>query len=133
MMKIAIIGFGVVGSGVAEVFYKNRASIERKAGRALDIQYILDLRSLAQTPYADKAAQSFEQILSDPEVGVVVETIGGLRPAFEFSKRSLEAGKHVITSNKELVATHGAELLKLAAEHQVNYLFEASVGGGIPI
>lgn len=132
-MNIAILGFGVVGTGTAEVFYKNRASIERKAGRALDLKYILDLRSLAGTEWAGKQAESFEQILADPEVGVVVETIGGIKPAYDFSRRALLAGKHVVTSNKELVANHGAELLEIARTRGVNYLFEASVGGGIPI
>ena len=132
MTKIAIIGFGVVGSGVAEVFYKNRQSIEKKAGRELDIKYIVDVRSLEGTVWADKAG-TYEQALADPEVGVMIETIGGLTPAYDFSKRALLAGKHVITSNKELVAAHGAELLGIAKENNVNYLFEASVGGGIPI
>lgn len=132
MTKIAIIGFGVVGSGVAEVFYKNRQSIEKKAGRSLDIKYIVDVRSLEGTVWEDKAG-TYEQALADPEVGVIIETIGGLTPAYDFSKRALLAGKHVITSNKELVATHGAELLRIAKENNVNYLFEASVGGGIPI
>ncbi|WMJ84390.1 homoserine dehydrogenase [Oscillospiraceae bacterium LTW-04] len=132
-MKIAIIGYGVVGSGVAEVFYKNRARITNKAGKDLDVKYIVDIRSLAGTPYADKSVTDFEIVLNDPEVGIVVETIGGLKPAYDFSKRSLLAGKHVVTSNKELVATHGAELLAIAKEKNVNYLFEASVGGGIPV
>ena len=132
-MKFAIMGYGVVGSGVAEVFYKNKASIEKRAGVALDLKYILDLRDLSQTLYADKAVKDFQIVLDDPEVKVVVETIGGLRPAYDFSKRCLQAGKHVITSNKELVATYGAELIKAAKENNVNYLFEASVGGGIPI
>lgn len=132
-MKIAILGYGVVGSGVAEVFYKNRSRIIKKAGRDLDIKYIVDIKSLAETPYAEKATTDFEQVLNDPEVGIVVETIGGIKPAYDFSKRSLLAGKHVVTSNKELVATHGAELLAIAKEKNVNYLFEASVGGGIPV
>ena len=132
MTKIAIIGFGVVGSGVAEVFYKNRQSIEKKAGRELDIKYIVDVRSLEGTVWADNAG-TYEQALADPEVGVMIETIGGLTPAYDFSKRALLAGKHVIPSNKELVAAHGAELLGIAKENNVNYLFEASVGGGIPI
>ena len=131
--KIAIIGFGTVGSGVAEVFYKNRPAIERKAGARLDVKYIVDIKSLEGTPYAEKWTKDFQQVVDDPEVGVVVETIGGLMPAYDFSKRALRAGKHVVTSNKELVATHGAELLRIAEEHNVNYLFEASVGGGIPL
>lgn len=132
-MKIAIIGYGVVGSGVAEVFYKNRARINAKAQKELDIKYIVDIKSLEGTPYAEKGVTDFNKVLEDPEVGIVVETIGGLKPAYDFSRRSLLAGKHVITSNKELVATHGAELLAIAREKKVNYLFEASVGGGIPV
>ena len=132
-MKIAIIGYGVVGSGVAEVFYKNHARINAKAGKNLDIKYIVDIKSLEGTPYVEKGTTDFDKVLNDPEVGIVVETIGGLKPAYDFSKRSLLAGKHVVTSNKELVATHGAELLAIAKEQNVNYLFEASVGGGIPV
>lgn len=132
-MKIAIIGYGVVGSGVAEVFYKNQARINAKAGRELDIKYIVDIKSLEGTPYAEKGVTDFDKVLNDPKVGIIVETIGGLKPAYDFSKRSLLAGKHVVTSNKELVATHGAELLAIAKEKNVNYLFEASVGGGIPV
>jgi homoserine dehydrogenase len=132
-MKFAIMGYGVVGSGVAEVFYKNKESIEKRAGVALDLKYILDLRDLSDTVYANKAIKDFQIVLDDPEVNVVVETIGGLRPAYDFSMRCLQAGKHVITSNKELVATYGAGLIKTAKENNVNYLFEASVGGGIPI
>ena len=132
-MKFAVIGFGTVGSGVAEVFYKNRDKIENKAGCPLDIKYVVDLRDLSDTPYADKWTKDFEVVVNDPEVDVVVETMGGLKPAYEFSKRSLLAGKHVVTSNKELVATHGAELIAIAKEENVNYLFEASVGGGIPL
>ena len=132
-MKFAVVGFGTVGSGVAEVFYKNRDKIENKAGCPLDIKYIVDLRDLSDSPYADKWTKNFEDVVNDPEVDVVIETMGGLKPAYDFSKRSLLAGKHVVTSNKELVATHGAELIAIAKEKNVNYLFEASVGGGIPL
>ena len=132
-MKIAVIGFGTVGSGVAEVFYKNREKIEKKAGCELDIKYVVDLRDLSESPYAEKWTQDFNDVVSDPEVDIVVETMGGVNPAYDFSKRSLLAGKHVITSNKELVATHGAELIAIAKQNNVNYLFEASVGGGIPL
>ena len=132
-MKFAVLGFGTVGSGVAEVFYKNRDKIENKAGCPLDIKYVVDLRDLSDTPYADKWTKNFDDVVNDPEVDLVVETMGGLKPAYEFSKRSLLAGKHVVTSNKELVATHGAELIAIAKEKNVNYLFEASVGGGIPL
>lgn len=132
-MKIAIIGFGTVGSGVAQVFYKNRERIEKKAGKPLDIKYIVDIRSLEGTEYADKWVTDFDKVVNDPEVNIVIETMGGVNPAYDFSKRSLLAGKTVITSNKELVATHGAELIAIAKEKNVNYLFEASVGGGIPL
>lgn len=132
-MKIAVVGYGVVGSGVVEVFYKNRAKIEKQVGQPMDIKYIVDIKDLSAIPHAEKWTKNFEEVLADPEVGIVVETMGGLKPAYDFSKRSLEAGKHVITSNKELVATYGAELLAIAKEHAVNYLFEASVGGGIPV
>ena len=131
--KIALMGHGVVGSGVAEVFYKNKESLERKTGKELDIGYILDLRDFPGLPYSDKFVKDFSPIEDDPEVQVVVEVMGGLHPAYEYTRRCLEKGKSVVTSNKELVATKGAELLKLAREHNVNYLFEASVGGGIPI
>ena len=133
MLKIAVMGYGVVGSGVVEVFYKNRDSIVAKAGRELDIKYILDLRDFPGSPYSAKMIKDFELIVSDPEIGVVVEVMGGLNPSYEFVRRCLEAGKSVVTSNKELVAAKGAQLLAAAREHGVNFLFEASVGGGIPI
>jgi len=133
MKYIALLGHGVVGSGVTELFIKNRKSIERKAGTELDIKYILDLRDFPDHPLADRFTKDFEQIVNDDEVSVVIEVIGGLDPAYTFVKRSLESGKSVVTSNKELVATHGAELLKIAKDNNLNFLFEASVGGGIPI
>lgn len=133
MLQIAVMGHGVVGSGVLEVFYKNRASMERKAGREMDVKYVLDLREFPALPYAGKFIKDFEQIVSDPEIGIVVEVMGGLEPAFTYVKRCLEAGKSVVTSNKELVAEKGAELLGIANAHDVNFFFEASVGGGIPI
>ncbi len=126
-------GHGVVGSGVLEVFYKNRAAMERKAGTEMDIKYVLDLRDFPGLPYSDKFIKDFELIANDPEIRVVVEVMGGLDPAFSYVKRCLEAGKSVVTSNKELVAAKGAELLRVANEHDVNFFFEASVGGGIPI
>jgi homoserine dehydrogenase len=132
-VKFAIMGFGVVGSGVAEVFYKNKKSIETRARTALDLKYILELKDLSGSEYGEKAIKDFDVLLNDPDIGVVVETMGGIKPAFEFSMRCLNAGKHVVTSNKELVSTHGAKLIKMAKENNVNYLFEASVGGGIPI
>lgn len=132
-MKIAVMGHGVVGSGTVEVFYKSKAAAERKTGKELDIKYILDLRDFPDSPYADKFIKDFSLIINDPEVGIVVEVMGGMKPAYEYTAACLRAGKSVVTSNKELVAQKGAELLALAAEHNVNYFFEASVGGGIPI
>lgn len=133
MAKIAVLGYGVVGSGTVEVFYKNRENLEKKAGEPLDIKYILDLRDFPDSPYADKFTKDFNVILNDPEVTVVTEVIGGINPSYDFVKSSLMAGKSVVTSNKELVAKKGAELLKIAREKNVNFFFEASVGGGIPI
>ena len=131
--KIAVMGYGTVGSGVVEVFYKNYASIKRRSGMDMDIKYILDVRDFEGSEYESKFIKDFELIESDPEIAIVVETIGGLKPAYDFVRRSLAAGKSVVTSNKELVAEKGAELLSLARENGVVFLFEASVGGGIPI
>ena len=133
MVKIAVMGYGVVGSGTVEVFYKNLSSIETKIGDNAEIKYILDLRDFSGTPYDDKFVKDFNIILNDPEITVVAEVIGGLKPAYDFVKSLLEAGKSVVTSNKELVAEKGAELLHIAREKKVNFFFEASVGGGIPI
>ena len=133
MAKIAVLGYGVVGSGTVEVFYKNKENLEKKAGELLDIKYILDLRDFPDSPYVDKFTKDFNVILNDPEVTVVCEVIGGTKPAYDFVKNSLLAGKSVVTSNKELVAAKGAELLTIAKEKNVNFFFEASVGGGIPI
>ena len=133
MAKIAVLGYGVVGSGTVEVFYKNRENLEKKAGEPLDIKYILDLRDFPDSPYVDKFVKDFNVILNDPEVTVVTEVIGGINPSYDFVKSSLMAGKSVVTSNKELVAKKGAELLTIAREKNVNFFFEASVGGGIPI
>lgn len=133
MAYFAIMGFGTVGSGVAEVLRLNGASIARKLGEPLQLKYILDVRDLSNTPYADKAVKDFSILENDPELEVVVESIGGAKVALEFTRRALLAGKHVVTSNKELVAAHGRELLAIAREKNVNYLFEASVGGGIPV
>lgn len=133
MAKIAVLGYGVVGSGTVEVFYKNKESLEKKAGEELDIKYILDVRDFPDSPYADKFVKDFNVILNDPEVSVVSEVIGGLKPAYDFVKSALSAGKSVVTSNKELVAAKGAELLAIAKDKNVNFFFEASVGGGIPI
>ena len=128
MVNVAILGFGVVGSGVAEVLATNGAHIDRKVDDLLRLKYILDVR-----PFADKVVHDFSVIENDPEVNIVVETIGGAKVALDFTRRALMAGKSVVTSNKELVAEHGCELLRLAQEKGVSYLFEASVGGGIPI
>lgn len=133
MAKIAVLGYGVVGSGTVEVFYKNKQNLEKKAGEPLDIKYILDLRDFPDSPYADKFVKDFSVILNDPEITVVTEVIGGINPSYDFVKSSLLAGKSVVTSNKELVAKKGAELLEIAREKNVNFFFEASVGGGIPI
>ena len=133
MANFAIMGFGTVGSGVAEVLRLNSDIIARKLGEPLQLKYILDVRDLSATPYADKAVKDFSVLENDPELDVVVESIGGAKVALEFTRRALLAGKHVVTSNKELVATHGKELLAIAKEKNVNYLFEASVGGGIPV
>lgn len=133
MVEIAVMGHGVVGSGVVEVLTTHKESIARRAHEEIEIKYILDLRDFPDSPYADKFTKNFEDIIHDPEIRVVVEVMGGLRPAFEYVRRCMEAGKSVVTSNKELVAAKGAELLKIARDHNVNFLFEASVGGGIPI
>ena len=133
MANMAIMGFGTVGGGVAEVLRMNGASIAGKLGEPLTLKYILDVRDLSATPYADKAVKDFAILENDPELDVVVESIGGAKIALEFTRRCLMAGKHVVTSNKELVAAHGRELLEIAREKNVNYLFEASVGGGIPV
>ena len=133
MKKIAVLGFGVVGSGTVEVFYKNKEALEKKAGEELDIKYILEIRDCPDERYRDKFVKDFDVILNDPEVAVVAEVIGGVKFSYGYVKSALEAGKSVVTSNKELVASKGAELLKIAKEHDVNFFFEASVGGGIPI
>ena len=133
MANVAIMGFGTVGSGVAEVLRMNGESIARKLGEPLRLQYILDVRDLSATEYAGVAVKDFSVLESDPNLDVVVESIGGAKVALDFTRRALMAGKHVVTSNKELVAAHGKELLAIAREKNVNYLFEASVGGGIPV
>ena len=133
MAKIAVLGYGVVGSGTVEVIEKNKEGLLKKAGQEIEIKYILDLRDFPDSPYKDKFVKDFNIILNDPEISVVVEVIGGIKPSYDFVKSSLLAGKSVVTSNKELVAKKGAELLKIAHEKGVNFFFEASVGGGIPI
>ena len=133
MAKIAVLGYGVVGSGTVEVIYKNQQGLEKKAGLGIEVKYILDLRDIPDSPYADKFTKDFNVIVNDPEIDVVVEVLGGVKFAYPYVKASLEAGKSVVTSNKELVATYGAELLSIAKEKNINFFFEASVGGGIPI
>ncbi len=133
MTKIAVLGYGVVGSGTVELFYKNKDKIIKCAGRELDIKYILDIRDFPGSPYADKFTKDFGDIINDPEVTIVAEVIGGLKYSYGYVKECLQKGKSVVTSNKELVAEKGAELLKIAAENNCNFLFEASTGGAIPI
>ena len=133
MIKAAVMGYGTIGSGVAEVLSVNRESIAAKAGEGIEIKYVLDLRDFPGDAIQDKVVHDVNIIAEDPEVTVVVETMGGVEPAYTFVKTMLEKGKHVTTSNKALVAEKGAELIALAKEKNVNFLFEASVGGGIPI
>lgn len=133
MIQIAVMGYGVVGSGVVEVITSHDESIASRAKEKINIKYILDIRDFPGSPFADKFTKNFEDIIGDDEVKVVVEVMGGINPAYDFVKRCLESGKSVVTSNKELVAKKGAELLNIAKGNNVNFLFEASVGGGIPI
>ncbi len=133
MIKAAILGHGTVGSGVYEVFEMNAEKIARTVGEPVEVKYVLDLRDFSHLPYGHKFVNDFSVIENDPEVSVVCEVMGGVRAAYDFTKRCLLAGKSVCTSNKELVASKGDELLRIAEAHNVNYLFEASVGGGIPI
>lgn len=132
-VNIAVMGHGVVGSGVVEVLLEHEKNISLKAKSGINVKYILDLRDFPGLDYSDRFIKDFDLILKDDSIKVVVEVMGGLHPAYEFVKASLEAGKSVCTSNKELVAAYGAELLKIASEKNVNFLFEASVGGGIPV
>ncbi len=133
MVSVAIMGHGVVGSGVAEILTTHKQKLFASIGEEIYIKHILDLREFPDSPLADRFTKDFNDIINDIEVRVVVEVMGGLNPAYDFVKRCLKAGKSVVTSNKELVAAHGAELLAVAKEENVNFLFEASVGGGIPI
>lgn len=133
MMNIAILGFGVVGSGTAEVLEENKKLIAQRCGEEVNVKYILDLREFPDHPLGDRVVHDIKVILDDPEVLLVAEMMGGSHPAYDFSRAAIEAGKSVVTSNKEVVSTFGAELLELARKHKVSYLFEASVGGGIPI
>ena len=133
MIKVAVMGFGTIGSGVVEVLSINRESIAKRVGDTIDVKYVLDLRDFEGHPIQKKIVHDYRTIVEDKEVSIVVETMGGVEPAYTFVKAMLEAGKHVATSNKALVAEKGAELLEIAKAHQVNFQFEASVGGGIPI
>ena len=129
MIQTAVLGYGTVGSGVVEVLETNRESIEKRAGEAIGIKYVLDLREFPGSSIEDILVHDYEVIVNDPEVQIIAEVMGGIEPAYTFTKRALEAGKSVCTSNKELVAEHGLELMKLAKKHKVNYMFEASCGG----
>lgn len=133
MVSVAIMGHGVVGSGVAEIITTHKQKLFASVGEEIYIKHILDLREFPDSPLADRFTKNFDDIINDIDVRIVVEVMGGLNPAYDFVKRCLLSGKSVVTSNKELVAAHGAELLKIASENNTNFLFEASVGGGIPI
>lgn len=133
MVKVAVMGYGTVGAGVVEVLTMNKDLITRRIGEPIEVSHVLDLRDFPGTSVEKILTHDFEDILKDDEVDIVVETMGGINPAYDFSKRALQAKKHVCTSNKELVAEHGVELCQLAKENNVNYMFEASCGGGIPI
>ena len=133
MINIAVMGYGTVGSGVVKVIDTNGERIAQRIGDALNVKYVLDIRDFPEDPIQEKVIHDFETIISDDEIQIVVEVMGGIEPAYTFVKRSLLAGKCVVTSNKALVAKHGAELLSIAKEKNINFLFEASVGGGIPI
>ena len=133
MINVAIMGHGVVGSGVAEILINHNERIAKAVKDEVNVKYILDLRDFDELSYSDKFTKDFEQILNDDEVKVVAEVMGGVNPAYTFVKSLLEKGKSVVTSNKELVAVKGAELIKIAEEKNANFLFEASVGGGIPV
>ena len=133
MIKVAVMGFGTIGSGVVEVLSINKESIAKRVGDTIEVKYVLDLRDFEDHPIQKKIVHDYKTIAEDPEVSIVVEAMGGVEPAYTFVKAMLEAGKSVATSNKALVAEKGAELLELAKAKNVNFQFEASVGGGIPI
>lgn len=133
MLNVGILGYGTVGSGVFEILTSSKDSISKRAGRDINVKYVLDLREFPEDVVESVLVHEYSLIVNDPDVQIIVETMGGVHPAFEFVKEALEKGKSVCTSNKELVAKHGAELLEIAKEKKVNFLFEASVGGGIPI
>lgn len=133
MVNVAVLGYGTVGGGVVEVIETNKELVNKKSLNELNVKYILDLRDFPGDPYESKVVHDFDIILNDDEVNIICETMGGVGAAYNFTKSALERGKSVCTSNKELVAKHGPELLKIAKEHNCSYLFEASVGGGIPV
>lgn len=133
MVQVAVLGYGNIGNGVVTVIQENRAVIEKKIDDKIEVKYVLDLREFPGDPMENKLVHDVNVIIEDPEITVVCETMGGVEPAYTYSKQALLAGKSVCTSNKELVAAHGAELLEIARKQNVNYMFEASVGGGIPI
>ncbi len=133
MVQIAVLGFGTVGSGVVELIDRNHDAIEGKFTEGVHVKHILDLRDFPDSPYNDRVTHDFDEILEDPEIKIICETMGGKEPAYTFSKKALSKGISVCTSNKELVAAYGPELIRIARENNCNYMFEASVGGGIPI
>ena len=134
MINIGVLGYGTVGSGVVEILEKNGENIKRRTGgKKISVKYVLDIRDFPGEPIQDKIVHDYDVILNDPEVKIVVEVMGGVEPAYTYTKQALLNGKSVCTSNKELVAEHGPELLSISKEKNVNFLFEASVGGGIPI
>lgn len=133
MIQIAVLGYGTVGSGVVEVIEKNKERVSRNSAQELNVKYILDLRDFPGDPYEDRIVHDYNVIVNDPEVSIICETMGGIGAAYQFTKAALQAGKSVCSSNKELVAAHAPELLTIARENNCSYLFEASVGGGIPI
>ena len=133
MVNIAVLGYGTVGSGVVEVINTNHKSINKRAGAEINIKYVLDLRDFPGDPVQEILVHDYEIIANDPEIDIVVEVMGGIEPAYTFVKRALESGKSVCTSNKALVAKHGPELMEIAKEKDINFLFEATCGGGLPV
>ena len=133
MVNVAVIGFGVVGSGVVEIIHKNRDVLFENTGEDIAVKKILDIREFPESEYGHLITNNADDIFNDPDISIIIETMGGTRFAYDYSKRALTSGKNLVTSNKEMVAQHGPEMIKLAEENNVRYLFEASVGGGIPI
>lgn len=133
MINIAVLGYGTIGSGVVEIVEKNQAILQERTRQSVEVKYVLDIREFPGTTIEKKLVHDFDLIVNDPDVQIVVETMGGLEPAYTFARQTLMAGKAYVTSNKELVAKYGAKLLTLAKQNNTNFLFEASVGGGIPI